>query len=103
MRPYLDRSAVLDLTERYPSSAQLASVSEKQLVNRLVKLAPRMGKRRAAKIVQALSEQTAIVLGTLFIRLMIDVASRAFTSAAGLATKNILRAWHLARGNGDAS
>jgi transposase len=61
--PHLDHPAMLDLIERYPSPAQLASVSEK-LANRLVKLAPRMGKRWAAEIVQALSEQTVVVLGT---------------------------------------
>lgn len=62
--PRLDHPAVLDLLERYPSPAQLVSISEKQLGNRLVKLAPRMGKIWAAEIVQALSEQTVEVLGT---------------------------------------
>ena len=62
--PRLDHPAVLDLLERYPSPAQLAAVSEKQLANRLVKLAPRMGKGLAAEIVQALSEQSVVVLGT---------------------------------------
>ena len=62
--PRLDHPAVLDLLERYPSPAQLAAVSEKQLANRLVKLAPRMGKGLAAEIVQALCEQSVVVLGT---------------------------------------
>ncbi len=62
--PRLDHPAVLDLLERYPSPAQLASVSEKQLANRLAKLAPRMGKTWAAEIVKALSEQTVVVSGT---------------------------------------
>jgi transposase len=62
--PHLDHPAVLDLLERYPSPAQLAAVSEKRLANRLVKLAPRIGKGLAAEIVQALSEQTVVVLGT---------------------------------------
>jgi transposase len=62
--PHLDHPAALDLLERYPSPAQLASVTEKQLANRLTKLAPRMGKGLAAEIVQALSEQTVVVLGT---------------------------------------
>lgn len=62
--PHLDHPAALDLLERYPSPAQLASVTEKQLANRLTKLAPRMGKSLAAGIVQALSEQTVVVLGT---------------------------------------
>ncbi|ABC34933.1 IS110 family transposase [Burkholderia thailandensis] len=62
--PRLDHPAVLDLLERYPSPAALASTSEKTLANRLTKLAPRMGKSLAAEIVQALSEQAVIVPGT---------------------------------------
>jgi len=62
--PHLDHPAILDPIERHPSPAQLASLSEKQLANRLLRLAPRMGKRWAAEIVQALSEQTVVVLGT---------------------------------------
>ncbi|WP_197430336.1 IS110 family transposase [Burkholderia savannae] len=59
--PRLDHPAALDLLERYPSPAALASTSEKTLANRLTKLAPRMGKSLAAEIVQALSEQAVIV------------------------------------------
>ncbi|WP_165779002.1 IS110 family transposase [Paraburkholderia hospita] len=62
--PRLDHPAVLDLLERYPSPALLASASEKTLANRLIKLAPRMGKGLAAEIVQALSEQAVVVPGT---------------------------------------
>jgi transposase len=62
--PRLDHPTVLDLLERYPSPAQLAALSQKQLANRLVKLALRMGKTWAAEIHQALSEQTVVVLGT---------------------------------------
>ncbi|WP_185732292.1 IS110 family transposase [Burkholderia sp. Bp8963] len=62
--PRLDHPAVLDLLERYPSPAALATTSEKTLANRLVKLAPRMGKSLATEIVQALSEQAVIVPGT---------------------------------------
>ncbi|ASE94566.1 IS110-like element ISBma3 family transposase [Burkholderia cepacia] len=62
--PRLDHPAVLDLLERYPSPAALASTSEKTLANRLTKLAPRMGKSLAAEIVQALSEQAVTVPGT---------------------------------------
>ncbi|OYQ09220.1 IS110 family transposase [Ralstonia solanacearum K60] len=62
--PRLDHPAVLDLLERYPSPAALAATSEKTLANRLTKLAPRMGKRLAAEIVQALGEQTVVVPGT---------------------------------------
>ncbi|UZF16563.1 IS110 family transposase [Ralstonia pseudosolanacearum] len=61
--PRLDHPAVLDLLERYPSPAALAETSEKTLANRLTKLAPRMGKRLAAEIVQALGEQTVVVPG----------------------------------------
>lgn len=62
--PHLDHPAMLDLTERYPSPAHLASISEKQMGHRLLKRAPRMGKRWAAEIVQALAEQTVVVAGT---------------------------------------
>ena len=62
--PHLDHPAMLDLLERYPSPAQLAALTQKQLANRLVKLAPRMGKTWATEILQALSEQTVVVLGT---------------------------------------
>jgi len=62
--PHLDHPALLDLLQQHPSPAELASLSEKQLANKLTKLAPRMGKRWAAQIVQALSEQTVVVLGT---------------------------------------
>jgi hypothetical protein len=55
---------MLDLLERYPSPAQLAALTQKQLANRLIKLAPRMGKSWTAQIIQALSEQTVVVLGT---------------------------------------
>ncbi|PQP06752.1 IS110 family transposase [Burkholderia cepacia] len=62
--PRLDHPAVLDLLERYPSPAALASTTEKTLANRLTKLAPRMGRGLAAEIVQALSEQAVTVPGT---------------------------------------
>jgi transposase len=62
--PHLDHPAMLDLLERYPSPAHLASLNLKQLATRLLKLAPRMGKRWAAEIVQALAEQTVVVAGT---------------------------------------
>ena len=69
--PHLDHPAMLDLLERYPSPAQLAALTQKQLANRLVKLAPRMGKTWAADIVQALSEQTVVVLGTQAARIVL--------------------------------
>lgn len=55
--PRLDHPAVLELLQRYPSPEKLASLGEK-------KLAPRLGKRLAADIIQALTEQTVIVPGT---------------------------------------
>src|SRR5690606_19489885 len=61
--PRLDHPAVLDLVERYPSPEKLAKLSERQLANRLVKLAPRMGRSLAGEIVKALSEQTVVVPG----------------------------------------
>jgi hypothetical protein len=62
--PHLDYPAMLDLLERYPSPAQLASLSQKQLATRLVELAPRMGKTWAIEILEALAEQTAVVSAT---------------------------------------
>lgn len=59
--PRLDHPAVLDLLKRYPSPADLATVSEKALANRLIKLAPRMGRNLVSDIVQALSEQVVVV------------------------------------------
>lgn len=62
--PHLDHPAVLDLLQHYPSPAAMAAAGETRLGNRLIKLAPRMGRRLAAEIKQALSEQTVVVVGT---------------------------------------
>lgn len=62
--PRLDHPAVLDLLQRYPSPEKLASLGEKELATQLSKLAPRLGKRLAADITQALTEQTVIVPDT---------------------------------------
>lgn len=62
--PRLDHPAVLDLLQRYPSPEKLASLGEKKLATQLCKLAPRLGKRLAANITQALTEQTVVVPGT---------------------------------------
>jgi transposase len=62
--PRIDHPAVIDLIGRYPSPAALRAAGETRLANRLVKLAPRMGRRLAAEIMQALSEQTVVVVGT---------------------------------------
>ncbi|RFA06629.1 IS110 family transposase [Subtercola boreus] len=61
---HLDHPAVLDLLQRYPSPAAMKAAGPTRLGNRLVKLAPRMGRRLAAEISQALSEQTVVVVGT---------------------------------------
>ena len=68
---HLDHPAMLDLLARYPSPAQLAALTQKQLANRLVKLAPRMGKLWAAEIVKALSEQSVVVSGTQAARIVL--------------------------------
>jgi transposase len=62
--PHLDHPAVLDLLQHYPSPAALTAAGEKRIGNRLVKLAPRLGRRLAGEIVQALSQQTVVVIGT---------------------------------------
>jgi transposase len=62
--PHLDHLAVLDLLVHYPSPAAMSAAGETRLGNRLVKLAPRMGRRLAGEIKQALSEQTVVVVGT---------------------------------------
>ncbi len=62
--PRLDHPAVLDLLQRYPSPEKLASLGEKKPATQLSKLAPRLGKRLAAEITLALTEQTVVVSGT---------------------------------------
>ncbi len=62
--PHLDHPAVLDLLQKYPSPALMRSAGTIRLENRLIKRAPRMGRRLAAEIMQALSEQTVVVVGT---------------------------------------
>ncbi len=61
---HLDHPAVLDLLQRYPSPAALKAAGTTRLGNRLVKLAPRLGRRLAEDISAALSEQTVVVVGT---------------------------------------
>ncbi len=62
--PHLDHPAVLDLLQKYPSPALMKTAGTIRLENRLIKRAPRMGRRLAAEIMQALSEQTVVVVGT---------------------------------------
>ncbi|AHA64637.1 Transposase [Shigella dysenteriae 1617] len=47
-----------------PHQKNYASLGEKKLAAQLCKLAPRLGKRLAADIAQALAEQTVVVPGT---------------------------------------
>ncbi|EAY2166273.1 IS110 family transposase [Salmonella enterica] len=68
--PRLDHPAVLDLLQRYPSPDKLASRGEKKLATQLCKLAPRLGKRLAADITRALTEQTVVVLPRLALQLI---------------------------------
>ncbi len=62
--PHLDHPAVLDLLQKYPSPASMKTAGTLRLGNRLIKRAPRMGRRLAAEITQVLSEQTVVVVGT---------------------------------------
>ena len=62
--PHLDHPAVLDLLQKYPTPTAMKTAGKVRLGNRLIKLAPRMGRRLAEEIVQALSEQTVVVGGT---------------------------------------
>lgn len=62
--PHLDHPAMLDLLQRYPSPAAMKQAGTNRMSTRLSKLAPRMGRRLAEEIIQALSEQTVVVVGT---------------------------------------
>jgi len=62
--PHLDHPAMLDLLQHYPSPASMKVAGTPRMATRLLKLAPRMGRRLAEEITQALSEQTVVVVGT---------------------------------------
>ena len=62
--PHLDHPAVVDLLQKYPTPTLLKAAGKARLGTRLIKLAPRMGRRLAEEIFQALSEQTVVVGGT---------------------------------------
>ena len=62
--PHLDHPAMLDLLQRYPSPAAMKAAGTTRMATRLLKLAPRIGRRLAEEITQALSEQTVVVVGT---------------------------------------
>lgn len=53
--PRLDHPAVSELLQQYPSPEKLASPGEKKQATQLCNLAPRLGKRLAADIIQALT------------------------------------------------
>ena len=55
---------MLDLLQRYPTPAAMKTAGTTRLGNRQVKSAPRMGRRLAEEITQALAEQTVVVTGT---------------------------------------
>jgi transposase len=62
--PHLGHPAVVDLLRHYPTPAALKAAGKTRVGTRLLKLAPRMGRRLAEEIFQALSEQSVIVGGT---------------------------------------
>jgi transposase len=62
--PHLGHPAVVDLLRHYPTPAALKTAGKTRVGTRLLKLAPRMGRRLAEEIFQALSEQSVIVGGT---------------------------------------
>ena len=62
--PHLDYPAMLDLLPYYPWPAAMKSAGTARMATRLVKRAPRIGRRLAEEITQALSEQSVVVVGT---------------------------------------
>jgi transposase len=62
--PHLDPPAMLDLLQHYPSPAAMKTAGTTRMATRLLKLAPRMGRRLAQEITHALGEQTVVVVGT---------------------------------------
>lgn len=62
--PRLDHPAVLDLLRTWPTPEALRHAGRRRIETRLTKLAPRMGKRLAGEIIEALDQQTVTVGGT---------------------------------------
>lgn len=62
--PHLDHPAMLDLLQHYPSPAAMKAAGTTRMATRLLRLAPRIGRRLAEEITHALSEQTVVVVGT---------------------------------------
>jgi transposase len=61
---HLDHPAVLDLIEAYPTPAALQRAGLRRVEAKLKKRAPRMFKRLAAEVFDALAKQTVTVVGT---------------------------------------
>src|SRR5699024_3300757 len=62
--PRLDHPAVVDLLADWPTPAKLAQAGRKRITTRLKKRAPRMAARLADEIINAIGEQTVVVVGT---------------------------------------
>ncbi|WP_026821272.1 IS110 family transposase, partial [Arthrobacter castelli] len=62
--PHLDHPAMAALLQKYPSPAAMRRAGQARVAAHLRKTAPRAGKRWAAEVFAALSEQTVVVAGT---------------------------------------
>lgn len=62
--PHLGHPAMLDLLQHDPSPAAMKTVGTARIATQLLKLPPRMGRRLAGEITQALLEQAVVVVGT---------------------------------------
>lgn len=62
--PRLDHPAVLDLLRTWPTPEALRHAGWRRIATRLKKLAPRMGERLASEIIEALGQQSVVVVGT---------------------------------------
>lgn len=83
--PHLDYPAMLDLLQHYPSPAAMKAAGTTRMATRLLKLAPRMGRRLAEEITQALSEQTVVVIGTHAAATVLPRLAEQLVAYAGLA------------------
>jgi transposase len=62
--PYMGHPAVLDLLRTWPTPEALRHAGRRRIGNRLTKLAPRLGERLADEIIDALGQQSVVVVGT---------------------------------------
>ena len=62
--PHLDHPAMAELLRKYPTPAALRRAGQTRIATYLRRWAPRAGKRWAADVITALSEQTVVVAGT---------------------------------------